>query len=500
MKERINILWLKRDLRLHDHGPFEYCSNKSEENPNFKTLILYVEEEGYWRSDKASTEQREFVRECLDNLQPKIQKLGNKLIWIQSEENCVQVFEKLIGYYEVESILTHRESGNKWTFDRDIQINKLLKSHKVKLIEFKQDCLTRGSETYETGNKNFPYKYTEFNSKIQYKVPTYVRGPNNYPKWLTAAELSTRDFQTADKTEIQRGGEDIAISYLTTFLQERCLEGNGYRSEMSNPLGGRLACSRISPHLTWGSLSSRAALQTCTNALQNMQKFDRRRNHLSSFQTRLAWRSHFMQKFETLHWMEFKCINKNTENLHEWDEGLYQRWASGMTGYPFVDACMRSLNETKWLNFRARALLVSFASYALNLDWRGFGPHLARNFLDYEPGIHYNQLQMQGGTTIGSPPRIYNPIKQSIEKDPKGDFIRRWVPELKDIKNSLIHIPADSIRNGYPKASVPPSALWATMRSHAPRKTRNQIGNKRLNQTKRDNQKNFVQTELLLST
>jgi deoxyribodipyrimidine photo-lyase len=140
-----------------------------------------------------------------------------------------------------------------------------------------------------------------------------------------------------------------------------------------------------------------------------------------------------------------------------------------MTGYPFLDACMRSLNATKWLNFRARAMLVSFASYALNLDWRGFAPHLARTFLDYEPGIHYSQLQMQSGTTFGSTPRIYNPIKQSLEKDPQGEFIRRWVPELRDLGEREIHYPGLTSRHGYPPAIIDPTNLWSTMRANGPK-------------------------------
>ena len=191
--------------------------------------------------------------------------------------------------------------------------------------------------------------------------------------------------------------------------------------------------------------------------------------HRNSFHRRLRWRDHFLQKFESLPWMEFRCINPARETLHGWNEDAYQRWATGMTGYPFVDACMRSLNETKWINFRARAMLVSFASYALNLDWRRFAPHLARTFLDYEPGIHYSQLQMQSGTTHGSPPRIYNPIKQSLEKDPSGEFIRHWVPELRTLSADAIHLPVERSRDGYPAAIVPPGSLWRIMRSNGPK-------------------------------
>lgn len=170
--------------------------------------------------------------------------------------------------------------------------------------------------------------------------------------------------------------------------------------------------------------------------------------------------------------MEFRCINPAHENLHGWNEKAYERWSTGMTGYPFIDACMRSLNATKWINFRARAMLVSFASYALNLDWRRFAPHLARTFLDYEPGIHYSQLQMQSGTTFGSIPRIYNPIKQSLEKDPDGSFIRHWIPELRDLSTERLHHPLVVSHGSYPAPIVPPEDLWRVMRAHGPRSQR----------------------------
>ncbi|MGI9154659.1 MAG: FAD-binding domain-containing protein, partial [Rubrivivax sp.] len=106
-----------------------------------------------------------------------------------------------------------------------------------------------------------------------------------------------------------------------------------------------------------------------------------------------------------------------------------EAWRAGMTGFPMVDACMRSLNATGWLNFRMRAMLVSFAAYHLWLHWREPGIHLARQFLDFEPGIHWSQMQMQSGTTGINTLRIYSPTKQLQDHDPQGVFVRRWVPE-----------------------------------------------------------------------
>jgi deoxyribodipyrimidine photo-lyase len=199
---------------------------------------------------------------------------------------------------------------------------------------------------------------------------------------------------------------------------------------------------------------------------------------IQSFFTRLRWRDHFLQKFESIPWMEYRCINPATETLHHHHQENLERFISGHTGYPFIDACMRSLSEGLWINFRARAMLVSFAAYALNLDWRSFGPHLAQRFLDYEPGIHYSQLQMQSGTTLGSPPRIYNPIKQSLEKDPTGEFIRQWVPELEGTPSQLIHYPhagLTPLATNYVEPVIPLERLQKVMRANGPKSTPKKI-------------------------
>lgn len=171
--------------------------------------------------------------------------------------------------------------------------------------------------------------------------------------------------------------------------------------------------------------------------------------------TRLEWRRTRIQDFEMRCWMEHKSVFQPWERLRDgftfWfgdakllgnttEQQRIAAFEQGRTGYPMVDACMRCLLQTGWLNFRMRCMLASFATFNLWLDWRAVQGHLARCFLDYEPGIHYVQLQLHAGT-FGGMCHCYNVTKQAKEHDPEGVFIRKYVPELANVSNAFIHEP-----------------------------------------------------------
>ena len=221
-----------------------------------------------------------------------------------------------------------------------------------------------------------------------------------------------------------------------------------YRAAMSSPVTGFDGCSRLSPHLAWGTVSMREVAQATRarrreDAAAAKEEAREWCNSLVSFTGRLHWHCHFMQKLEDAPQLEFRNLHTAYDGLRPSipDRTLLEAWSKGETGWPFVDACMRALAATGWMNFRMRAMLMAVASYQLWLDWRKPGEHLARLFTDYEPGIHWPQVQMQSGTTGINTVRIYNPVKQGYDQDPSGRFVRCWLPELDRVPDEFVHEP-----------------------------------------------------------
>ena len=168
----------------------------------------------------------------------------------------------------------------------------------------------------------------------------------------------------------QRGGRSRGRALLRSFLSHRVRR---YARGLSSPLTAPSACSRLSPYLTYGALSLREVVQATRRALERAQadpKQSGRLRSLQAFEARLSWRSHFIQRLESLPSIEFEPMHPALANERtEVDPILFEAWAHGRTGYPFVDACMRMLHATGWLNFRMRAMLT--ASRAITCGSRG---------------------------------------------------------------------------------------------------------------------------------
>jgi deoxyribodipyrimidine photo-lyase len=353
---------------------------------------------------------------------PLIVRVGDAaevLATIAAETNAIEVH-------------AHQEHGTLATFARDRRVAAALRARGVRFVEHRQTGAIRGLATRD----GWAARWAEFMAEPVTAVPdrlTTMPGLSSDPV-PTADSLGMRPGSCEDP---QRGGRARGLALLSSFLAGR---GAAYHREMSSPLSAFDACSRLSPHLTWGTLSMREVVQTTLQA-RSERRLDAR--PLDAFLGRLHWHCHFIQKLEDMPDLERRCFHPFAEDLDRHGAGHphLAAWAEGHTGFPFLDACLRALNHTGWINFRMRAMIVAIASYHLALDWRASGPVLARSFTDYEPGIHWSQMQMQSGTTGINTPRIYNPVKQSFDQDPDGRFIRRFVPELSHVPTPFLHEP-----------------------------------------------------------
>jgi deoxyribodipyrimidine photo-lyase len=425
-----NIVWFKRDLRIRDHTPLVEAAKC------VPLIALYIVEPLYWALPDSSRRHWHFIHDSLNDLREALAASGATLTIRVGE--AVEVFEDLRQQLGTFHLWSHEETGNGWTFERDVSVLDWACAHGIAWHETPSHGVVRrlsnrdGWAAIRNGRMAMPVQ----------PVPSIT------PYDIVSQEMPGKDHPMFGKDSIghvQSGGRAEGQKVLASFLKERA---RNYMTTISKPGISARHCSRLSAHIAFGTLSVREIEQTTRakmKALAGNPDDDARyfAKNLSEFLSRLAWRCHFVQKLEQQPAIEFHCMHEAFEGMREphFREDFFNAWATGETGYPLVDASMRSLHANGWINFRMRAMLVSFASYHLWLDWRQSAPHLARLFTDYEPGVHYSQFQMQSGVTGINAVRMYNPIKQSIDHDPEGKFIKRYVPELKDVAAQWIHEP-----------------------------------------------------------
>lgn len=443
------LVWFKRDLRVHDHPALVRAVETAP------VLPLYVIEPELWAQPDASARQWAFVAESLQSLQAALGALGQPLILRTGD--AVDVLRKLHRRFRFTTMVSHEETGNGWTFARDRRVAAWARGAGVGWVELPQSAVIRRLPTRD----GWGARRDAFMQAASLPPPVALSPLGLSPGAIPAARALGL---TADRcAHRQQGGRQAAGDALESFLSSR---GQNYRAAMSAPGPAERACSRLSPYLAHGVLSVREVVQATAGQRAARRGQGDWSASLRSFDKRLAWRDHFIQKLEDEPALEHCCLHRATESLRPRtpDPVRLEAWSRGETGLPFVDACMRYLQATGWLNFRMRAMLVSVASYHLWLDWRTSGQHLARLFTDYEPGIHWSQCQMQSGTTGINTIRIYNPVKQGLEQDPDGQFTRQWVPELAQVPDCYLHEPwkwpgaQDFLGRSYPEPVVDPVA------------------------------------------
>ncbi len=427
----LSVVWFKRDLRITDHLPLAEAASRGS------VLPVYVIETDYWEQPDTSLRHWQFVRECLLELNDQLNRLGQPL-WVASG-TIESVLEELLEVYGSFQLYSHQESGNLWMRERDQRVDAWCRRNEILWQQFQVDGL---SEDTTQGRTVWTQQWQSYMAEAN--VPAPARLP-----FVTISPLRPEiwpDKLGADATpcpQRQPGGRRSGMELLGSFLKQR---GQHYRQEVDEVLDP-ISASRLSPHLAAGTLSLREVVKQARRAHQHYKSRGQEEwaASLTTFVSQLLRRSHYLQMTADEPELEQRCLHAAYEGLYPSapDKEKLMAWMLGRTGFPLVDASMRHLRRTGWLNQRLRGYVIAFACRYLWANWREPALYLARMSTDYDPALLYPLVQANAGTTGLHPWRFEDPGTLAQKLDPDGDFIRAECPELAEVEGQDVFRPCD---------------------------------------------------------
>lgn len=398
----MNILWHRNDLRVHD--------NPAVAETGSETAPVYIFDPDWLESELVNDARIRFVIEALKDLNRQYVDRGTHLAVLYGDP--LEVLEKLSLDHDVF-----------FTADPDTLRQKLESEARDRYRAVKPGFL-------RTAGRGDPESWEEDTEEWIEADP--IEPPESFSQNPVSGsvmldEIEDKHDLDAEKNGLGTGGRTEGEKRLESFLGRM----HRYMDSISSPSKAERNTSHLSPYIRYGCLSVREVYEKV------------KENGPESFLDRLFWNLHFTQKIEDNPDLLNEAINPVYRDLYRGDgePELVKAWKSGETGFPLVDASMRALVETGWMNFRMRAMCVSFYSYILKQWWKEGADFFHRHLIDSDPAINYYQWQMQSGLIGVHANRIYDPTKQAEENDPEGRYIRKYVPELRNVPDKFIHEP-----------------------------------------------------------
>jgi deoxyribodipyrimidine photo-lyase len=341
-------------------------------------------------------------------------------------DSIINVMTKFNQQETITCLISYQEHGTTYTYDRDKQVAQYCKENNIEWIELQPSSIVRNLKSRDGRDKY----WKEYVNSPVLPIPNFKGIKTCYLEDDCKLLVELLENHSHNNYTFRPTSEKQGIKTLNDFVTDRARK---YRGNISSPNTAIEYGSRLSQYIAYGSLSIRYIVQSFWAGINAAKANDDKKliSGILGALTRLHWREHFVQRLEDEPSMAWQAINIDYNNIeYASNPKCIEAFTTGHTGEPLIDACIRCLNQTGFINFRMRAMLVSYATFALDIDWRITGRILAAKFYDYEPGIHWSQVQMQSGITGINTIRVYSPSKQLTDQDPSAIFVKTWILEL----------------------------------------------------------------------
>ena len=408
MSEPVSVVWLRRDLRLHDNAALYHALTSGR-----KVIVLFIFDKVILdQLDDRADQRVEYIHTEILDLHTQLRRAGSSMIVRYGEP--LPVWQQLLNEFPVEEVFVNRDY-EVYAKGRDKAVSGLLAEHGIAFQAFKDQAIFDHDEIL-TGS-NTPYTvFTPYSRKWLGQLnPFYLKSyptEKYYDAFLQLEEqpvisLAAMDFKPAGKPFPKKTASDNLLKH--------------YQETRDFP--AQKGTSELSLHLRFGTISIRE--------LARQAQADS-----AAYLNELCWRDFYFQVLHHFPHVEKESFRREYDAI-PWrnNEAEFEKWCAGQTGYPLVDAGMRQLNETGWMHNRVRMVVASFLCKHLLIDWRWGEAYFARKLRDYDLSANNGGWQWAAGTGTDAAPyfRVFNPTEQAKKFDPKGEYIRRWVPEFNSL-------------------------------------------------------------------
>ncbi len=407
--KKINIIWLRRDLRLHDNAAL-YHALKDAQKHETSVLPLFIFDKTILDALANKHDRRvQFIHHSLQNLQQELEKLGSTLLVKYGEP--IAVWNEILQSYKVATVFANHDY-EPYAIKRDANVRELLASQQLEFKTYKDQCVFEKDEVLKPDGK--PYTvFTPYSKRWRAKMSNFYQKKYSCDIYITHLLLTA----PLPLPELSSMGFELTSTDFPKALFDTDIVQN-YAAKRDFP--AQRGTSRLSLHLRFGTISVRELLRYAGPLSE-------------TFVNELIWRDFYMMILWHFPHVEKRAFKPAYDRIR-WRDAThdFERWCQGQTGYPLVDAGMRELNATGFMHNRVRMVVASFLTKHLLLDWRLGEAYFAEKLLDFDLSANNGGWQWAAGSGCDAAPyfRIFNPMSQAEKFDPKMSYIKKWVPEI----------------------------------------------------------------------